>query len=82
MGAYGLPPMNVEFRGFETPKDKFLSGALLVGLAFVAFKFGQESVRTQKTVIPSTGTLVGTYIVFRALDALWPEALKPAEKTT
>lgn len=67
-----LTPSGDVWKGFETPKQAWLSGTILVGLAFAAFKLGQESVRRQNTSLPPLGALVGTFVAFKALDAIWP----------
>lgn len=67
-----LLPNGDVWNGFETSREKWLNGAVVIGLAFAAFKMGQESVRKQSSSLPSLGTLVGTYVAFKALDAIWP----------
>lgn len=74
-----LTPTGDIWKGYDTPKSAWLTGTVLLGLAFGAYKLGQESVRKQKSSLPSLGTLLGTYIAFKALDALWPSSERDEE---
>lgn len=65
-------------RGF-TPTEGVASAGVLFGLAVVAYMAGRRST-VKMSILPPLGTLLGTYVAFRALDAIWPDALKSAPK--
>lgn len=55
---------------------------LLAVLAGGAYIVGRFSKKESAEALPSLGTLVMTYVVFRGLDLLWPEAFKAVTQTT
>lgn len=65
-----------------TSKSGGVSLGLLATLAGGAYIVGRFSRKESAEALPSLGTLAMTYVVFRALDFLWPEAFKAVTQTT
>jgi hypothetical protein len=55
---------------------------LLATLAAGAYIAGRFSKKESESPLPSLGRLAMTYVVFRGLDLLWPEAFKAVTQTT